>query len=288
MDSHGRSLQFVQERDRKKKLEAVAKIAAVDNHVKDKNGNLVDKVFYLLHATAFTKFTALKEGDEANTWVPAEIAAAKFSLSSGLIEAYQVFPLPGKLPVGSKFDCLQGAKKLHIPLTPEDSSFNKSDVEILKDLRAFLGNTNLCFVMPELMDQVSGVLAEITKRSKQPSLGLSYLSLPRLLFQLRTDLCETEEEVMTACPSEAIALTELEKGKFLYSGGLGCDHHEQEDTAKCCQTKLASWIFTILDICCPAFNIEMVPGTHAPNQVSTIKPVTWKADRSTRRYEGID
>jgi len=286
MDTHGRSLQSIHERDRKGKLEAVAKISAVDNHVEDKNGNLVDKVFFVMHATSFTKFTALSEGDEAITWVPAEIAVSKFSLSSGLIEAYQAFPLPGKLPVGSKFDCLQGSKKLDISLTPEDSSFNKKDVEIFKDLRAFLGTTDICFVMPELEDQVRGVVAEITQRSNQPSLGLSYLSLPRLLFKLRTDLCQTEEEVMTACPSDNVALTELEKGKFLYSGGLGCEHHEKEDTAKCCQTLLASWIFTILDICCPAFNIEMLPGTHAPNQVPLVKPVTWKADPSTKRSSG--
>ena len=265
------------------KLEAAAKISAVDDHVCDKNGNLEDKVFYVLSCQVFSKFSSLSEGDEAITWVPAEIAASKFSLSSGLIEAYQAFPLPGKLPVGSKYECVQKSEKLHIPLTPEDSSFNKTDVELLKDLRAFLGSTNICYVMPELEDQVRGVLDRITKRSSQPSLGLSYLSLPRLLFKLRTALCETEEEMMTACPSDNIALTELERGRFLYNGGLGCDHHEQVDTAKCCQTLLASWIFTVLDICCPAFNIEMLPGTHAPNQASPIKPVTWKADTSTRR-----
>merc|ERR1719436_971709 len=139
--------------------------------------------------------------------------------------------------------------------------------------------------MPEWEEQVSGVLEQITKRSSQPSLGLSYLSLPRLLFKLRTAQCETEEEVMAACPSENIALSELEKKRFLYSGGLGCDHHEQADAGKCCQTLLASGIFTLLDICCPAFNIEMLPGSHAPNQTALIKPVTWK-DNTKRRSGG--
>ena len=282
MDSHGRSLQFIHERDRQEKLEAEQKEFAVDNLVHDDNGNLEDKVFYVLHASVFARFVALSKGDEDITWVPAEIAASKFSLRSGLIEAYQAFPLPGKLPVGSKWDCRQQEEKLGIPLTPEDSSFNTKDEQLLKELRDFLGETKLCFVMPELEEQVSGVLQQITKHSRQPSLGLSYLSLPKLLFKLSTAKCQTMEEVLTVCPSDNIALTELEKQRFLYSGGTGCDHHEAADTAKCSQTLLASGIFTLLDICCPAFNIEMMPGRHAPNQVPLVKPVTWKVDNTRR------
>ena len=279
MDSHGRSLQLIEERDREAKLLAEKKMMDVDKLVvQDKNGNLEGKTFYVLHATVFSKVSAFSEN-----WVPAEIAVAKFSLSSGLIQAYQAFPLPGKLPLGSNFECRQQAEKLQVPLTPEDSSFNKKDVEIFEDLRAFLGSTNICFVMPELEAQVSGVLDRIARRSNLPSLGLSYLSLPRLLFKLRTALCRSEEEVIEALPTENLALRALETGKFLYSGGLGCDHHEQVDTAKCCQTAVASWVFTILDLCCPAFNLEMIPGRHSPAKPTQIKPVIWKAESSSRR-----
>ena len=112
-------------------------------------------------------------------------------------------------------------------------------------------------------------------------LGLSLLSLPRLMFRLRTALCTSEEEVMKACPSENIALRKLELEKFLYSGGLGCSHHEAGDTAKCCQTKVASWIFTLLDLCCPAFGLEMIPGRHLPFEAPQIKPITWKVGNTS-------
>ena len=197
------------------------------------------------------------------------------------METFQAFPLPGKLPLGSKWNCLQQAEKLQIPLAPEDSGFNQKDQEIWKDLKAFLGSTTVCFVMPEFEEQVSGVLDQIAKRSSLPSLGLSLLSLPRLMFRLRTVLCTSEEEVMAACPTENIALRKLELERFLYSGGLGCPHHEAADTAKCCQTKVASWIFTVLDLCCPAFGLKMIPGRHLPFEAPPIKLVTWKISNTS-------
>ena len=177
-DHLGRSLELLRKRDEDEKLEKEKKIADVENLVSDKNGNLEDKEFYVMHAHAFARFTALSEKEDSITWIPAEIAVSKFSLRSGLIEVYQAFPLPGKLPTGSKWDCLQKAEKIQIPLTPEESGFNKADLEIVSDLRAFLGSTKKVFVMPEMEEQVRGVLDKIFQRSIQPSLDLTFLELP--------------------------------------------------------------------------------------------------------------
>lgn len=256
LDAHGRSLQL-------------------DNLGQD----VADKIFYVMNASVFAKFTELSKTDETITWIPAELAVSKFSINSGLIAAYQAFPLPGQLPVGSKWECFQKEKKILVPLTPEDSGFNKEDKEIFQDLRAFLGSTKTVFVMPELEEQVRGVLDQISKRSELPSLGLTYLSLPRLMSKLKIASCKTEKEkTITVAELEkgkTITMAELEKGKFLYSGSLGCDHHEQVDTAKCCQTIVASWIFSLLDLCCPGFNVELVPGSHAPHQVAPIEGFFW-------------
>ena len=55
-DSHGRSLQMIQERDREEKLRAEKKMRDVDDLVEqEKNGNLEDKPFYVMHATIFAK-----------------------------------------------------------------------------------------------------------------------------------------------------------------------------------------------------------------------------------------
>ena len=87
---------------------------------------------------------------------------------------------------------------------------------------------------------------------------------------------------MAACPTENIALRELELERFLYSGGLGCPHHEAADTAKCCQTAVAAWIFTLLDLCCPAYGLEMIAGRHRPFETPPIKVFTLKVGNNSR------
>ena len=58
-DSHGRSLQMIQERDREEKLRAEKKMRDVDDLVvQDKNGNLEDKTFFVIHATIFAKVSS--------------------------------------------------------------------------------------------------------------------------------------------------------------------------------------------------------------------------------------
>ena len=136
----------------------------------------------------------MSQGDEPITWIPAEFAVAKFSLRDGLINAKHWFPLPGVLPPGSKWECLNNSEKLNIPLEQQDAGFNKPDLEIVNALQNFLGDNKEIFVMPEMEDQVRGVLDTIYKRSEQPSLNLTFLELPRLFYQLKIVNCVTEEE----------------------------------------------------------------------------------------------
>ena len=37
----------------------------------------------------------------------------------------------------------------------------------------------------------------------------------------------------------------------------------------------AARIFSLLDLCCPGFNVELVPGSHAPHQVAPIEGFFW-------------
>ena len=55
-DCHGRSLQWIQERDREEKLRMEKKMTDVDDLVvQEKNGNLEDKPFFVMHANIFAK-----------------------------------------------------------------------------------------------------------------------------------------------------------------------------------------------------------------------------------------
>ena len=88
---------------------------------------------------------------------------------------------------------------------------------------------------------------------------------------------------MVSCPSEEIALIELEKERFLYWAGLSCPWHEETDTALCSQATVARWVYTLLDICCPSFNIQLSPGTHEPQRIPPLNAKIWNGQSDARR-----
>ena len=68
--------------------------------------------------------------------------------------------------------------------------------------------------------------------------------------------------------------------KFLYSPGLSCDWHENHtETEKCCQAEVARGIYTVLDLCCPIYQLDMLAGLHKPREAQKVEPVTWEAPK---------
>ena len=284
-DSQGRDLQFIQRRDQEKKLLAQKKLQDVDDMMIREAENLEDVSFYVMHANFFAK-TELEAGDVI--FVPAEISFIKFSLRDGLMDVYQSFPAPATpeypIPLGAKWNCQQRSEKIQIPLEFEHSAVTTSDAEVLNGIKKFLDGTKTIFTMPDCEEQCSGVLDRIAQRAGQPNIGLSFLSLPLLLFKLKTARCLTVEEMMESCPTEAIALSELERERFLFWAGLSCAWHEDHtETALCSQATVARWVFTLLDNCCPAFNIQLSPGTHAPEKTPHVETKTWNGLSDAKR-----
>ena len=74
--------------------------------------------------------------------------------------------------------------------------------------------------------------------------------------------------------------------KFLYWPGLGCEWHENHtQTDKCCQAMLARSIYTVLDLCCPLYEVDMVPGKHQPLGPEPLKESDWEPLKVAKRYE---
>ena len=285
MDSHGRSLKDIKKRDEEERLLDQKKIQDVDDFISREAANLEDVSFFVIHTNIFFKSEMGKDA----IFVPAEICLSRFSLRAGLTGVYQSFPAPdppgSPIPAGEKRACMQQSDKIQIPLQFEDPAGSTTeDLVVLREIRSFLAGTEMVFTMPDCEEQCSGVLDRIAQRSGQPGLGLRFLSLSRLLFNLKTVRCQTEEEAVANCPSERIALRELERERFLYWPGLSCVWHEEHtETALCSQATVARWIFTILDNCCPLYNIALLPGRHAPQKLPPIKTEIWSGLSGARR-----
>ena len=213
MDSLGRSLLSVKRRDEEEMSAAKKKIQVVDDILSREAANLEDSIFYVMHSNIFVK------SDMDGVIVPAEICFSKFSLRGGLLDVYQCFPVPdppgSPIPLTYTWACRLQSDKLQIPLEFEHSAVTTGDMGVLSEILRFLGGTKWIFTMPECEEVCSGVLTRIAQRSGQPSLGLSFLSLPLLFFRLWTARCETEEEMMATCLSDRVALAELERERFL-------------------------------------------------------------------------
>jgi len=287
-DSMGRDLEDLRARDLERERTVKRKIRDLDDLIDQQveNDSLEDCEFYVMHTNIFAKTLQVQEKEAA--YIPAEICISKFSLKAGLMATYQSFPkVPAVLPQGYKWECVQQSEALKTPLTAEEGFTVADDGVVVPEIQKFLGNTKTCFLMPEFEEQCKGVLEGIAKRSCQPPFNLSYLSLPGLLYKLKTGKCKAQQEKMLLCPSVNMAERELELEKFLYWAGLACDWHENvRPTDKCCQSSVARRIFTILENCCPVYNIEMVPGQHAPRTPDIVKSVTWTGGSIPRRTGG--
>lgn len=220
-----------------------------------------------------------KTDEESPQYVPAEISLARFSLSEGIIEVYHAFIRPGTVPLGYKRACLENSAKKHkIPLelvseadgdtTGSEHGKYTEDGEILDQMMNILNGEHFLFSLPEFEKEITGVLEVLKKRSGRELSSVNILSLPLLMFELankpRSEGSEAQKQE-GFIPFESVAEREFEKEKFLYYPGMNCSwHDEMTDTCNCSSTRVRSYVYTLLDVCCHRYNIHLFPVTHYP------------------------
>ena len=217
-----------------------------------------------------------KTEEECPKYVPAEISLARFSLCDGIKEVYHAFPRPGTVPLGYKWACLQNSAKTHkIPLEffseaevdtagSEHGKYTE-DGEILDQMMNILDGENFLFTLPEFEKEITGVLETLKKKSGRELSSLNILSLPLLLFELANKPGSEAHDQESFLPFESVAERELEKEKFLYCPDMNCSWHEETtDTRHCSSARVRSWIYTLLDVCCHRYNIDLLPLQHYP------------------------
>ena len=126
-----------------------------------------------------------------------------------------------------------------------------------------LNGENFLFTLPEFENEIAGVLETLKKRSGRELSSLNILSLPLLVFELANKPGSEAEELNM--PFESVAERELEKERFLYYPDMNCSWHEaMTETSHCSSARVRCWIYTVLDVCCHRYNIELLPLQHYP------------------------
>ena len=169
-DALGRPLVDIKKRDWERLRDVENKIEAVASKVDMGVVSLLKTDFYVIQTNVF-----VETEENPPVLVPAEISIAKFSLKEGVMEVYQAFMVPGKIPVGYKRLCLENSNDGHkIPLEIDTMDIQEEvvpqfkqtpDEKILQDITSFLSGTESVFCMSEKIVQCEGVLRTIAHRS---------------------------------------------------------------------------------------------------------------------------
>jgi len=283
-DSMGRSLDDLRKRDIDAVRTANEKCAAVKEMIEN-DDDLENREFVVLHVNIFVYVP------EENAYVPAEIALTKFSINKGIIDTYQAFPRPGKIPPGYKYACIETSEQKHrIPLDYEPGPRNPDetytadftyteDSKIIKDIMEMLEGTRYIFTMPDIEDRCKGVLRQMTTRSSLEDLGIQILHLNELLYRLMGD---------EYIPGPLVAMAQYERERFLYNSGLCCPWHEDNtDTVHCSESLVKRWTYTILHFTNNKFETDIVDEKHVPrgtqNQEIEASHVIWETTNERKR-----
>ena len=211
-------------RDTENKLKIKLNELMIQSIVHDKSIEVLKhQTFFVIFSHIFTHIE-----DTVCLYIPAEVSIAKFSLQDGVLQVYHGFINPGDIPRGYKGRCVEHSNFTHkIPLDGENLKYTE-DEDLANDIKGFMSEEDKLFVMPEFMEQVTGVLETITKRSKVSMSHLKLLPLPSFLFRLASAAGDN------IIPSPIFAEDQLNKERFLYSPGFNCIWHEKmTESANC-------------------------------------------------------
>lgn len=125
--------------------------------------------------------------------------------------------------------------------------------------------------MQEDEDKVKSILFSLNDWAREPRSAnrIKVYHVEELYHALTQELVSTRL-------TRTLAKDKLAQDPYVYSSGNACDYHEQIDRAVHCSLYVAKkWAFIMCDHCCSFFGIDLIPGTHVPEdaEVSPRRPV---------------
>ncbi|CRK98786.1 CLUMA_CG012033, isoform A [Clunio marinus] len=268
----------VENSDKKEPKEAneiVSVSSEINKIVTDANsiGDLDETIFYFINASSFFEIN-----DEI---YPAEIALAKFSLKSGIIDDLHVQINPGELPLSSIFIALEKSKNSHKYLLPPDCGGVKDYYMILDMLISFLlplerlpiffteGNIHYnSSPFLETRKVFEKIFYEAQEFDMQPEIKIYpieelFYALHNITVRNRNDINDSEKE--ETFPSIAFASDTFFDNNFRLIS-KSCEFHDQVNAPHhCCLSKVRSYGYTIAKWCSDGSQYPLIDGKHSPH-----------------------
>ncbi|XP_008474842.1 protein maelstrom homolog [Diaphorina citri] len=241
-----------------------------------------------------------------DSFVPAEVALARFSLKDGFIDSYHCFPVY-EFPPGTKGDSKIHSDRTHqIPLYDFSEKLEKWP-NVYRDISKFLSKNKhrsldgASFPLYTMNDDVN----DITSRNAIRSFLNLIVSAANVydtdcedphekyfkLYDLSKLLRELKHKDPSTPPHHAQLLDEqvfeaiLRKDMYLQSTKIACQWHDERDLIpKCSRSRCLSWIYIICDQC-KFMGYPMIPGKHMPFNATLNDYTRWQ---SSSPYNGDD
>ena len=85
------------------------------------------------------------------------------------------------------------------------------------------------------------------------------------MFEIANKSPEASDGGQSFIPFESVAEREFEKERFIYQKNMNCAWHEEvTDTSHCSSARVRSWVYSLLAVCCPKYQIALLPASHEP------------------------
>ncbi|XP_067636308.1 protein maelstrom 1 [Eurosta solidaginis] len=245
------------ERQMKRDVETV-----VRNSVK--NDQLETQSYFFIMANYFMK-------TPKQSYLPAEISVAEYSLKDGVFRKYHSFINPGHSTYGREHDANEHSEKTH-KLPPPPNAKGETNLGLIYNhILDFTRDPNTGEYPPvythyDTIPIVESVL-DYLKTECGNNIELKVSSIQYLFYILKEATCEMGE--VEKPTSHYITDAYFERDFFEYQTGIACTYHEEIDKSKyCTQSCVTRWGFMFSDYMCRDIAIDLIPGRHVPESTN--------------------
>ncbi|KFB37354.1 AGAP002022-PA-like protein [Anopheles sinensis] len=215
-------------------------------------------------------FCELSEG----TFIPAELAAIRYSLREGVIDRFHTHINPGTLPLGYAYAAQAHSEMNHkLPIPPNalgEKDYDKIATKFREFLSQFSGDEMpLLFTNSEDLVKIDQMLADVMNDDPD-NREVFVCPLKELFYHLKKTSVKMLNEGNRPIPSMHALQVLILKDVYDYSPNISCDFHDNIGDGKyCALSQCIRWAFVISDSCCTDLRIPMKPGKHLPENADT-------------------
>jgi len=279
LSTKGRRLDDIEKEEEEKKIEELRTQEILRRMVDLRAGlqNLISTKFIFAH------FSTHCRTDE-NIVVPAEGAIVEMSLETGILQSWHSFLPPGKIPAGSRNDCITKARKTHQISLDDENLFVHSNEDIFEDMINILynesdGKIRPIFCLSQEKSEIELVLKLLFERSyssgtaeakpvpKVYQLEDLIVNIQRSLKASLKDFSSKDQERVKRFLTHFNSPTSVNyKFETAYFDEIpSCPFHEEHFRAEFCSLAIVrTRVFVMMDLLCDILQIAMIDGIHIP------------------------